>query len=227
MIRGRRALPWPRGLPRARLGAALSLALLCFAWTPCRARALPPADDDSLPFRSRTPARASTAPLFVRLSPRSDELQRERVRALEQRLVDTLMALPEVRAAAVQLGLPAQAELPLDRPLPAPSASVVLRVRGEAPSRAELWQLVRAAVPDLALENLAVVVRSTPQPMVSPEPLVSVGPFRVAADSAAQLRIALALLLGVNTLLAGLVLARSRRAVVARTMARWAAKRSR
>ncbi len=195
--------------------AALWSAQVWLACAPARALPLPDAQCGE--------ARASW---LLRLAPSHEARLRARTRDLEQRLARSLRELPEVRDAQVQITVPDAAELPLDEPLPAPSASLVLVVQGRAPTGDELWQLARAVVPELTPEHLALVVRQSAPARPASRPLVSVGPFRVAAESAAALRLALALSFGANALLAGLWLTRSSRAVVARTLARWAAKRA-
>lgn len=148
-------------------------------------------------------------PWLVRLAPTAAELRDERERRLEQRLEKTLLSLPEVAAATVQLTLPLDSEAALDQPLAPPSAVVILRAGPRGPDDRELTRIVASALahprPQLT------VVRRAPRATAQPTEMVEVGPFRVAENSAPSLRALLAVTLVTNALLSLLLLGRLRR----------------
>ena len=133
-----------------------------------------------------------------------------RAARLEASLAEDLQKLPHVRAARVHLALPASERLPLDRPLPPPTASILLEVTQPASQPERARNLAAAAVMDLTPANVAVEMVPA-RPEASEERLVDVGPFRVAEAHAGALRATLAALLGVNVALAGWVLLGRRR----------------
>ncbi|HEY6877632.1 MAG TPA: hypothetical protein VI299_06410, partial [Polyangiales bacterium] len=113
---------------------------------------------------------------------------------------------PDVQHVEVQLSLPAPFAEPLDVPLPAPRATVVL-VRGtNAPL--DLFPLLTSVVPSLTRQGVTLIDR-TPS-ATKPDAFVQLGPFRVHPDSASSLRIWLTVSLLANALLAGIVLSRLR-----------------
>lgn len=158
------------------------------------------------------PARAEEQ-LALRLSPDPDALHRARTEALEQRLVKLLTALPDVERAEVQLELPAAFREPLDAPLPKPSATVVLRRRGQGPSAEDIFRVLHGSVSELPRERLTLVERDVSERSVNPAAtsFVQVGPFRVHPSSAPGLRLCFAISLLANVLLAAIVLSRPRR----------------
>jgi hypothetical protein len=165
----------------------------------------------ALVLASPVSAEPSPEPLALRLAPDPDALERARTAALEQRLVRTLVALPEVERAEVELHLPS-AHAALDLPLPAPSATVVLVRRSRGSSRADVRRVLDG-VPGLASAALTLIERTsalTAAPSTD-DSFVHVGPFRVHPGSATGLRLCVAISLLANALLALLVLARARR----------------
>jgi type III secretory pathway lipoprotein EscJ len=172
----------------------------------------------ALPVHAEAPVATD---VLTRLAPTAHALHVERTRALEQQLEALVRALPDVASARVQLDVAEQAALPLDRPLPATRAAVVIVSQGRTPDRKQVAALFRAVMPDFDETKLALVDASlargaarferAPSPASAPAQLARVGPFVVATTSASWLRIALGGSLIANVLLATLVLARSRR----------------
>lgn len=180
--------------------------------------------------------RSPKGSLFVRLAPSADELQRERTAALERRLAQLLSRWPGVSHAEVQLTLPRISEQPLDRPLPAPRAAVVLTRSTDEPRAEVVLKLLQSALPTLDPRDLTVLDH-TASPIVgsradAPDSLTKPQPAHTAASPRAQaqppmstaragatasetsisrLRVGLATSLAVNALLAAIVLWRLRR----------------
>ncbi|MDB4975589.1 MAG: hypothetical protein JWN48_3930 [Myxococcaceae bacterium] len=191
------------------LAAAGALLLATLSTTPTQAE--------------QTEALAPGAPLLVRLAPTAESVAHARKLALEGRLARALASWPEIARAEVMLALPSAAEAALDRPLPDSRATVVLtrRSRGltapsapppSGPSEVEIVRLLSAAVPGFMARDLTLLEHVEPAASTPPvaHPLVAVGPFRVAEESAFALRGALALSLAMHAFFAAIVLWRLR-----------------
>ena len=147
--------------------------------------------------------------------------QDERARwaaALAGELSRSLERMRGVREARVHLAV-ADAEQPLDAPVPPPKASVLLqRARGmpalpEQPVRA----LVAGAVDGLAPERVTVVqVEAEPAAETAGARLVQIGPIAVSRGSMAAFKGLVAAALALNLLLALALVALLRRARAAR-----------
>jgi type III secretory pathway lipoprotein EscJ len=151
--------------------------------------------------------------VLLRLAPSAAELRRERSHVLEQTIARLCAALHGVTRVEVSVQLPAEEQLPLDRPLPRASVSVVAQRRDAVWQRDEIERIVLAQLPMLQARDVAVV-ESAIEPTSarkSAQALVPIGPFRVHPASARGLRASLALLLASNALLASVLLWRTRR----------------
>lgn len=117
----------------------------------------------------------------------------ERARLAASLAVDlerTLEALPGVAAARVHLALPDDDPLGPATDHPRPTASVLLRARGQlATSDADVRKLVAGALPGLQPADVSVVIAPALDDAPAPA-LTDVGPLRVARGSR---RLALAL----------------------------------
>jgi type III secretory pathway lipoprotein EscJ len=156
---------------------------------------------------------------LVRLAPTAEQVQRARTRAIEQRLVRLISALPEVERTEVDIDQPLPLDQPLDRPARGPRAAVVIGVMSErspGQRRDAIERIVSAVLPDLSRDDLTVIertpapLRSAPEAATSAHSLVQIGPFLVHPQSAPALRGGLATLLASNALLAGILLWRTR-----------------
>lgn len=175
----------PRG-PCRQWGLAL-LCLLVTETAPPSVLAQPVDTLASPPARTPTPA-----PLWESPAGRRGRERRQR----EQTLADSITWLPGVEAARVHLGY-AQHDL----------VRAVVVARTSTTNTEAIRKLVSGALP--ALEGSQVEVLEVPgqaSPPPTPPLLTSVGPFSVAAHDAQRLRGALATLLALNGLLAGLLI---------------------
>jgi type III secretion protein J len=128
----------------------------------------------------------------------------------------TLEALPDVASARVHLALPPEELVPGDTPRARPTASVLLKTRGEKRvATADVQRLVAGAVPSLQPSDVTVVVTAGAADV--PPELDRVGPLRVARESrgaattlAASGLVAIALL-SLSLALLGVRLQRARR----------------
>jgi hypothetical protein len=148
------------------------------------------------------------SPLGV-LVPTAGEHAALHERELESALVPLLEALSGVERAVVRLDLPDAACAPLDEPLPAATASVVLVLAPGAaqPAEGAVRQLVAGSARELATARVSLAYA----PGKAEEPLVSVGRLDVPAPSARGLRLALAASLLANVMLATVLILRLRR----------------
>lgn len=160
------------------------------------------------------PAGEPQRPALLRLTPSARELHAQRSAELERRIERTLTALPEVAAARVQLTLPLEAEVPLDGPLPKPSAALLLTTRASEPSDRDYAAIVASALSGRE-PTLTIVRRPLPQPASAR--VVQLGPFRVEERSAFALRVTLTVTLVTNALLALLLLGKVRTRSTRRT----------
>jgi len=136
--------------------------------------------------------------------------EREASRTADQ-LERSLLLLPDVTAARVQLELPAHDTQPLDEPPPVARLSVVLQLAGPGPSDDDVRRLASGAVRP-PLEPAIVIVRA-PKTLTraAHETTAQVGPFTVLARSAGLLRATLATCLLANVCLATLLLLERKR----------------
>lgn len=182
------------------MGRPLQLALFATVlWTGAAVRARPPHGDDGDAgtwAASWVPSRAE---------------QRQRIAERRgQLLARDLQRWPGIRHASVRLAPVSAENTPLDRPLPAPTASVTLLHEPEhPPDLLAVRRTVAASVPQM--DPSAVQVHSQAAPARPPAPSLSrVGPFRVASEHAPWLRATLVLALALNALLAAYVVWRLR-----------------
>ncbi len=165
--------------------------------------------DENLP-RERTP-RLVDALETDALVPSPIEEHEKLLAGVAGELERTLGGVDGVLSARVHLAVPRPDPL-ADGASPAPSASVLVRYRGDrAPlSEAEVRRLVAGAVPGLSPERVAVV--ETPVPARAPvDTLTRLGPFVTTRSSAGKLRAVLAAAAAVNIVLAASVLVLFRR----------------
>jgi hypothetical protein len=154
---------------------------------------------------------AARAPLFVRLAPSAHELHAERVRTWERALTRLVLALPNVTYASVELAVTLASEQRLDQPLPPARATVVLGTTAERSLHADVSRLCRSITPELEHARVEVVQHAAQAPRQREgQAAEKAGPISEGAHTLVQLRLALALSLTANALLAGLVLLRSR-----------------
>ena len=156
------------------------------------------------------PALAGESPL-ARLVPDAHERLHAEERALEHQLAGALTALAGVSGARVVITLARSDEAALDRPLPGASASVLLILSGSAPDDGSVRALVRGSARSLRDADVTITHTRVPRAQSASEPLVSVGPFRVTAQTAPGLRAFLAASLIANVTLATFLIARLRR----------------
>jgi type III secretory pathway lipoprotein EscJ len=146
-------------------------------------------------------ARADAHTPLAGLVPDADERSERRARALESSLRPLLATLAGVERAELRVDLPDSSSAPLDRPLPVPTASVLLVLAPDAiaPADREVHLLVTGAALELAAARVSVAhTRARPTAAPPSEPRVSV-------------RVALAVSLLANVMLATFVLARLKR----------------
>lgn len=156
-------------------------------------------------FAARASADDSLSPGYV------DSLART-AQVTEQRLERTLLGLPDVVAARVHLTLVDESRAPLDTPRPKPRLSLWLSLSGKGPSDADLRALLVSAAPRLEPADIHIARHEQSLPAKAARASwVSVGPFRVAPDSAWGLRLLLATCLTVIGLLSGIVVWRAPR----------------
>jgi hypothetical protein len=156
---------------------------------------------------AQSPSRSPLAALL----PRDDERVHAREQELAERITPLLAQLAGVHGARITIDLPDAAREPLDRPLPAARASVLLTLDGMAPGEDAIRKLVQGAASELGAAIVTTTHTRVPPAKATVEPLVSVGPFRVTARSAPGLRAVLAVSLLANVTLATFLLARLRR----------------
>ena len=126
------------------------------------------------------------------LVPTPTEEQARLVQALQGELSTTLESVEGVVAARVHLSLPGARRGLLDgvEPPAPPSASVVFRYRGEAPtiSEEDVRSIVSGAVADLSPERVTVVtIADRSRAELAEAAVVPVGPFSVSSASAGAL----------------------------------------
>lgn len=155
-----------------------------------------------------TPPPDAGVPLLTRLAPSAAQIHQARTTARAEQLTRLLDAVPGVARTSVQLSLPDASSAPIDAPLPAPRAAIVLQLHARGPSDAEIMRLARALVPELTQATLTV--SRHPVAVVGPAEGAHVGPFEVAPASERSLRVTLALSLACNASLAALLLWRTR-----------------
>jgi hypothetical protein len=158
-----------------------------------------------------------TNPLAQLFPSATARAERERA-AWEAKLEQALLRLPGVIDAQATLTLAAADAVPLDQPLPAPRAAIVVRVRPDRYDDAQAQALAQGLLPpgsQLQLQPLpaegapeAQRMRSAAEGQVGQTKRV--GPFHVARSSADPLRATLAALLVSNALLALLLLRKAR-----------------
>jgi type III secretory pathway lipoprotein EscJ len=139
--------------------------------------------------------------------PSAEERTAAEERELEQALLPMLAGLPGVARAEVRLDLPDAACVPLDQPMPAATASVLLVLAPGAapPAEASVRGLVTGAALGLATAHVHVV-HAPQEAAAASEPLVSVAGVVVPAPGPAGLRAALAASLLANVMLATVLL---------------------
>lgn len=160
-------------------------------------------------------ARAESSPLghdnpLTALLPSAPAL-RARGYALRAAQVErALLDMPGVQSVELLISDTERADAPLDQPAPSPRANVRIAASAGALTDAEIVRLVRIALPEVPAGKVLVLRSTVPSPRVAQAAADSarVGPFVVAAESASLLRATLAVCLGVNALLAALLLAR-------------------
>lgn len=146
-------------------------------------------------------ARADAHTPLAALVPAPEEHAERRARALEGALRPLLAALAGVARAELRLDLPDSRCAPLDRPLPAATASVLLVLAPDAvaPADGDVRRLVTGAARELAGAHVNIAhTRARPAAAAPSEPRVSV-------------RLALAASLLANVMLATFLLARLKR----------------
>jgi len=132
------------------------------------------------------------------LVPTATEERARLMHAIQGELVETLQSLEGIVAARVHVSLPEGRRgllAPSAEDRPEPSASVVIRHRGERPpvSEEEIRGIVAGAISDLSTERVTVVTIPTPPPSpVVVATVVPLGPFSVSPSSLGALRIWLA-----------------------------------
>ena len=122
----------------------------------------------------------------------------------------TLRAVDGVVSARVHLAVPPRDPLSLDEKAPHASASVLVRHRGAAPpiALAEIQRLVAGAVPGLEPSGVSVVMApAPPRSRLAERELARFGPLTVTRASMTPLRIALGVVLLVNAVLLGCIIA--------------------
>jgi type III secretion protein J len=132
--------------------------------------------------------------------------QEERARwaaATAAELARSLERMQGVLDARVHI-TPADTERALDAPLPEPKAAVLLRHArsAQAIDESAVRALIAGAVDGLSAERVTVVQVSASAPERTAPALVHVGPIAVSRDSAATLRLLLAVALGLDLLMA-------------------------
>jgi type III secretion protein J len=122
----------------------------------------------------------------------------------------TLRAVDGVVSARVHLAVPPKDPLSYDEKAPGASASVLVRHRGAAPpiTLAEIQRLVAGAVPGLDPSEVSVVMTpAPPRARLAERELARFGPLTLTRTSMTPLRIALGVVLLVNAILLGCLLA--------------------
>jgi type III secretion protein J len=159
------------------------------------ARAVSVLADENLP-RARSPGLLDTLDSHALVPSRSNE-HTKLIAGMSGELERTLSSVDGVLSARVHLAVSSPDRLSDAEP-PPPSASVLLRYRGErSPMPAgDVQRLVAGAVPGLSLDRVAVVETAVSAPPQSAG-LVRVGPFATTKGSAQKLK----LLLGAAALL--------------------------
>ncbi len=121
------------------------------------------------------------------LMPSAVEERARYAAALGTELERTVEDLPGVLTARVHLALPVEDPLSAPEKHARPTASVLLKTQGAAPSEADVRRLVAGAVPTLAADDVSVVIAPATAPDAGPPPLDRFGPLRVAHESRATL----------------------------------------
>jgi type III secretion protein J len=122
----------------------------------------------------------------------------------------TIRAVDGVVSARVHLAVPPRDALSLDEQAPHASASVLVRHRGAAPpiALAEIQRLVAGAVPGLEPSGVSVVMAPAPsRSRLTERELARFGPLTVTRASMTPLRIALGVVILVNAVLLGCLVA--------------------
>jgi hypothetical protein len=162
--------------------------------------------------------RADSSPYLARenplagLLPSAQALREREQRRLEAQIDRVLTSMRDVKRAELVLLLPAP-DAPLDQAQPRAQANLRVELLGVGPSDAELVQVIRAALPDVASDQVRILRQraiTAAEPAANAPVTTRVGPFVVARESSALLRATLAACLGANVLLAALLLARRR-----------------
>lgn len=150
------------------------------------ARAVSLLADESLP-RARTPGLLDTLDSHALVPSRSNE-HTKLIAGMSGELERTLSSVDGVISARVHLAVP-QPDMLSDAQPPLPSASVLLRHRGEkSPMPAgDVQRLVAGAVPGLPVDRVAVVETAVSAPPPSAG-LVRLGPFATTKASAQKLK---------------------------------------
>ena len=120
----------------------------------------------------------------------------------------TLLSIDGVVSARVHLAVPVVDPLDDSSDRGAPSASVLIRHRGkELPvTSPSIQRLVAGSVANLTPDRVVVVATQVTPPMASNRRLVPFGPFAVARESVAGLRLLLGGFVGLNLLMLALLL---------------------
>jgi type III secretory pathway lipoprotein EscJ len=144
------------------------------------------------------------AALGAGLVPSVEDERLERERAVAAEIAKTLELVPGVTAARVHVRL-AEKGLLARGAAAEPGAVAVVRVDGRGPDAGMLREIVAAAVPGAAPEQVKVFV--TPE-RADPAALERVGPIEVTRATAGLTRVAIAVaLVAIVVLAAGLILA--------------------
>ncbi|HNS99257.1 MAG TPA: hypothetical protein PLJ27_04160 [Polyangiaceae bacterium] len=120
----------------------------------------------------------------------------------------SLASIDGVLGARVHLSVPSTDVVP-GQPSQPPSASVLLRHRGDSPpiTESQVQHLVAGAVAGLAAQDVSVVtIRRPDSPDLSSREITKIGPFSVTRGSATRLRVTLGIALLLMLTLASTIL---------------------
>ncbi|MEM6956873.1 MAG: hypothetical protein AAF645_14360 [Myxococcota bacterium] len=148
------------------------------------------------------------------LVPTATEERARFVSALGGELAASIETLDGVLEARVHIGVPDERRFSLDDARPSARASVLVRHRADRtpPEEAAIRAIVVGATPNLANDDVAIVLSAAAPASNEGGTLASVGPFSVARGSVNGLKWALGGMLAVNVALAfALVFLMSRR----------------
>jgi type III secretion protein J len=173
------------------------------------ARALEVATAAGLPRREI----AAADPASGGLVPSADQESARRARELGAELERTLLAMPGVLDARIHLVIPAATGRFDAQSAAQPRASVVVvhRANVAPPDEAAIRAVIQGAVESIAWDDIAIVWSPTALPVAAAASTAVVGPFVVASESAALLRVVLVALAVLLTVFAGATAALSLR----------------